>query len=293
MRLKDAVQKILAPQLGEIGFVLAYSDTRYYSFWNDFSQLDISITVPPRCPSEFLGEYLTNYTRKKEGDPEVKRNAFVVFDYSAKLPEGRYVGLSPYMFEPSMGVKGGFVYCNAKELESKMLQIVDETRAVVIPYMEKISKRYVLPDLSDELTEMLASQSTALSQRAIERFGLPEDRTIGYKMLERVLLEARGDNEEDWKNNFYQNIEDIVGSAAYLSECISEYAVSTKWCWDVTPAIQTSDGIHESTRKLRFSAKYGKGRGEIFDLMQIICDLWNFSPYVKYRHIESIIDEIK
>lgn len=293
MKLKDAVHKIVVPELSKIGFVLDYSHPRHYSFRNDCTGIKVLITVPPRCPMEFIHEYMINDTQKAQGDPEVKRNSFVVFGYSAKIPENGYVNLAPHMFEKVMNIKGGFVYCNSKELEEKMTQIINETRSVVIPYIEKLSKRYVGADVLDKLTEMLASQNKELSQEVMKKFKLPNDYSLGYKIIEPILLELRGDDEKNWKSNFYQNSENVVGLASYLAECISAYAKSTKWFWEITPEIQTCDGVAESTRELYLEVKYANHRGGDFNLLEIIRNLWNFYPYVKCKHIESIIDEIK
>lgn len=294
MKLKDAVQKIVVPELSIIGFVLDYSHPRHYSFKNDRTGIEVLITVPPRCPIEFIHEYMINDTRREQGDPAIKRNAFVVFDYSARIPGSRYyINLAPHMFEISMNIEGGFVYRNSKELEEKMTQTVNETKSVVIPYMEKLSKRYIGPDALNELTEMLASQNKILLQNVMKKFKLPGDYSIGYKMIERILFELRGDDEENWKSNFYQNPENIVGLAFYLAECISAYAESTKWFWEITPEIQTCDGVAESTRELYLEVKYGDDREEDFNLLEIIRNLWNFYPHVKCKHIESMIDEIK
>lgn len=292
MKLKDAVSKIIAPGLAEYGFVLAYQDSRYYQMKNAEAGLLISLTVPPRCPFELLGEYLQRREQKQQGDKEMKKVAFVTLGYSFKRTDGGYVNLSPYMFEPSMGLMGDFIYCNGKELEEKVFRMLNETTAIVIPFLERLKNRYVGFDIAEELDDMLARGPEALAQRATEKFRLPAGRLAGYKLIEPTLFSLRGQDEEQWRARFYQNIEDIAALAAYLSQCIAARAVSTEWVWETTPEIQTCDGLFPGTRELYFSVR-GKNRSLDLRFSQIFQDLWNYYPEIKCRHIPDIIETMK
>ncbi len=292
MRLKDAVSKIIMPGLAEYGFVLAYQDSRYYQLENAEAGLLISLTMPPRCPFEMLGEYLQRCEQKQQGDKEVKKVAFVTLRYSFKRTDGGYVNLSPYMFEPSIGITGDFIYCNDKELEEKALRMLDEAAAIVIPLLERLERRYVGFDMAEAMDDMLARNHEVLARRAAEKFGLPADRLAGYKQIEPALFALRGQDEEQWRARFYQSAEDIAALAAYLSQCIAARAISTEWVWETTPEIQTSDGLFPSTRELYFSVR-GKNRSQNCKLIQILQDLWNYCPEIKCRHITPIIEALE
>ena len=295
MKLKDAVLNVFAPPLNKLGFELKEDNPKHYCFSNDSTGIDVTITVPPIYPFEVVNEYLSNVEQKQQNNFYIEKNIYVLMEYSARLLEGGYVNLTPHMFESCMGINGGCIFCISKELGEKSAQAIQETVSVVIPYMERLSKRYVIPDCSRELSEMFSSTMfishyDTLARKVIEQFGIPDDYSLGYRKIEPALLNLRGEREEEWKNIFFQNPDYIAGFAAYLAKCIEKTAVTTEWFLETTPEIQTSEGIVESRKMLYFSANYENDTQSDFNLLQIICDLWNYYPHVKCRHIDSIIE---
>lgn len=289
MTLKTAVLNMIAPQFAEHGFVLTREESRYYRFEHASTGIQISLTVPPRCPFELLNEYIEALERKRQGDKDVQKAAFVSLEYSVKRSDGGYINLSPYMFESFMGITGGFLYCNNRELEEKASRMVEETVSLVIPFLERLTKRAVGFEHSEDLEAILARDPAALARRAAAKFDLPADRTVGHRMIEPALFALRGSDETSWRPIFVQNLEDIAGFAAYFSECIAARSIRTAWIWETTPEIQTSDGIFPSTRELYFSAYYSSGCKDLRPV-QIIQDLWNYCPEIKCRHIPDIME---
>lgn len=157
MKLKDAVLNVFAPPLNKLGFELKEDNPKHYCFSNDSTGIDVTITVPPIYPFEVVNEYLSNVEQKQQNNFYIEKNIYVLMEYSARLLEGGYVNLTPHMFESCMGINGGCIFCNSKELGEKSAQAIQETVSVVIPYMERLSKRYVIPDCSRELSEMFSS----------------------------------------------------------------------------------------------------------------------------------------
>lgn len=291
MTLKSAVLNIIAPQFEKYGFALTCQESRCYCFENASTEIEVSITVPPRCPFELLNEYVKALERKNQGDKDIRKAAFVSLRYSSKRPEGGYINLSPYSFEPFMGITGDFLYCNDRELEENALQMVSETVSIVIPYLEQLTKRFIGFERSEALEDILAQDPKALARRTAEKFGLPYDYAAGYGEIEPALFSLRGQNEEAWKSIFDRNLEDIVGFSAYFGECIAARAITAEWVWETTPEIQTSDGICESTKELYYSVQHKNGCMDLRPA-QIICDLWNYYPHVMCRHIEAILQEM-
>jgi len=174
------------------------------------------------------------------------------------------------MFEDSMDVFGDFLYTNQQELVERIYYVVDETFAIVIPYLERLRERFVGPGTPNILSELLSKNPSNLAQNAVQKFKLPVNRHIGYKSIEPALFALRGPDESRWRNIFFENLELIAGLAAYFSECIAERSISTSWYTETVPEIQTSDGPFPSQRILHFSTQYANNREGDFNLLQII-----------------------
>jgi len=106
------------------------------------------------------------------------------------------------------------------------------------------------------------------------------------------LIALRGPDESKWHSIFYENLESIAGFAAYLGECIAERAVSTNWYVETTEEIQLYDRLYPSEQFLHFSAQYEDDRERDFDFLEVFLRIWNYSPHVKCRHVNQLIEGI-
>lgn len=284
LKLKDVIFNLVIPKLGEYGFSLVYSSSRCYRFENQISKLGMSITLPPRCPCYLFDEYLDCSNQKKR--------SFVVIDYSAVTPHGEQINVSAYMFESMMSIAGDFIYSSSNELEKKMIQMVEESISIVFPFMERFSKRYSFCDIPLELVDLLVEESEDMAQAIIERFGLSNNYREGYHDIEPLILALRGTDELQWKENFYNNAENLVSIVAYLGKCISAYSISSKWIWKSFSEIYTCEEAPESDKMLYFSARFKNDHIRKFNLFSLLCDLWNNPPFLKCRHIDQFMDDI-
>lgn len=292
MKLKNVVKKIIVPALNEYGFSVTDENPRFFHMGNEALKMSASIEVPPRCPYYLLSEYLDILTQKKAGNKEYKLSGYATLHYTITMPDDSHINLSNHMFEPAMGVSSGLVYHNSQDLEEKVLQIASEMTNIVVPFIVSLSKRFVIWRELNEWQESLQRHSNELAQYAANVLNLSEDRQEGYKEIEAALFLLRGKDESKWRTIFLHNIKTIVGIAAYLGECIAAYAKSTEWEWETTPPIVTSTHTYEETKMLYLCAQYANTHQSNYNLLQIIQDLWNYAPYIKCRHIESIFEGI-
>lgn len=267
MNKVSIIKKYVIPPLEAHGYQLEYSDRMCHVFWNKEHTVSMSFTYTNRWPPDQIKEHLLYLNDRNRYSSLKPKFVLISFGVNATRKERNF---PVDLFNSNTPLISNGLYYNEETFLSVMLQMVQQSLDIVLPYLESVASQAVF--ISDAPYHLLSDCPKQRGERFAQKHSLPlsGDGEDLYNEVTQVFLKLLPTEFELRKMTFQSKAEEIADFTAYCGETLLSLHPG-KWGplspLPISKEIQRFGIILDNVQMMN-------------DLMWHIVESWNFTPQV-------------